>query len=403
METLLIKDGLDRAAKLIKAGQLVAVPTETVYGLACNGLDERAVADIYEVKGRTPIKPLSLMVGGAEDMERYCLDIPAAAYTLAKKYWPGPLTIVLKAKNSVPEIVRAGGSTVGLRCPDHPMTQELLKLSDLPFAAPSANPSGQPSPKNADKVMEYFDGKIAAVLDGGDCGIGKESTLIDMSSTPYKVLRESALSCKELAATLAEEMKIVGITGGSGCGKTTALGELEKLGALIIDCDALYHSLLKENDELKNELFAAFPGCERDGAVDRKALGLVVFNDGEALKRLNAITHRHIGLAVESLIEKHAMNGGSLAAIDAVELISSGISKRCDLLVGISADKDVRIRRIMARDGIDYEAARLRIDAQRPDSYYKENCHAVIANNGDVDKFINEFKNILQEALKWTN
>ncbi len=403
METLLIKDGLETAARLIKAAQLVAVPTETVYGLACNGLDERAVAEIYEVKGRPPVKPLSLMVGGAEDMDKYCLDVPQAAYTLAEKYWPGPLTIVLKAKDIVPDIVKAGGNTVGLRCPDHPMTQELLRLSALPFAAPSANPSGQPSPKNAAKVMEYFDGKIAAVLDGGECGIGKESTLIDMSCPPYRVLRESALSRKELAAALAEKMKIVGITGGSGCGKTTALRELEKRGALIIDCDALYHRLLKENEELKKELFAAFPQCESDGAVDRKALGLVVFKDSEALKLLNAITHRHIGLAVDRLIEEHAMNGGSLAAIDAVELISSGISDKCALVVGLTAAREQRIRRIMARDGISREAAELRIDAQRPDSYYEANCHAIIDNNGDLDMFINKFNNILQEAFKWTN
>lgn len=403
METLLIKEGLDVAARLIRAGQLVAVPTETVYGLACNGLDEKAVAEIYEVKGRPPVKPLSLMVGGVEDMEKYCRDVPQAAYTLAGKYWPGPLTIVLKAKSIVPDIVRAGGSTVGLRCPDHPMTQDLLRLSALPFAAPSANPSGEPSPKNAAKVMEYFDGSIAAVLDGGDCGIGNESTIIDMTCQPYRVLRESALSRQELAATLAEGMRIVGITGGSGCGKTTALRELEKLGALIIDCDALYHKLLGEDEQLKRELFAAFPQCEKDGAVDRRALGLVVFNDSEALKQLNTITHRHIGLAVERLVEEHAMNGGSLAAIDAVELISSGISDKCDLVVGVTAERDIRIRRIMARDNISSEAAELRIDAQRPDSYYEESCHAVICNNGDLNKFINEFNNILQEAFKWTN
>ena len=164
----------DELVGIMRGGGLIAVPTETVYGLAGNGLDEKAVAEIYEVKGRPEVKPLSLMVHDAASMERYCENVPPQAHTLAKKFWPGPLTIVMKANPCVPEIVRAGGETVGLRCPDHPLTLELLEKSGVPFAAPSANPSGEPSPKNADSVLKYFDGKIDAVLDGGECGIGCE-------------------------------------------------------------------------------------------------------------------------------------------------------------------------------------------------------------------------------------
>ena len=399
METLIIKDGLEKAAALLRAGELVAVPTETVYGLACNGLDPDAVSKIYEVKDRPQVKPLSLMVSGAQDMEKYCRDVPRAAYTLADKYWPGPLTIVLGAKDNVPEIVRAGGDTVGLRCPDHPMTQELLRLADLPLAAPSANPSGAPSPKTAAAVREYFDGSIAAILDGGKCGIGLESTLIDLSCKPYKILRQAALSEAELKDALLEGMKIVGITGGSGCGKTTALNTLAAQGALIIDCDALYHSMLREDMTLKAELFKAFPECDNQGRVDRKALGQTVFNNAEALELLNRITHRHIDRAVRELLREHAMNGGELAAIDAVELISSGISRICDIVVAVRADRAVRLKRIMARDGISEESAAMRIDAQRSDAYYEENCRFVLTNNGDIQEFTNEFKNILQEAL----
>ena len=138
MKTQLIKDDIAAAAKLIKAGELVAVPTETVYGLAGNGMSEAAVEKIYEVKGRPAIKPLALMVHDPSAMKKYCEDVPPQALSLAKRFWPGPLSIVLKAKQSVPEIVRAGGKTVSLRCPDHPLTLELIKRAGLPAAAPSA-------------------------------------------------------------------------------------------------------------------------------------------------------------------------------------------------------------------------------------------------------------------------
>ena len=248
--TKLIKEDISLAVDIIKSGGLVGVPTETVYGLAGNGLDKAAVERIYEVKGRPAIKPLALMVPGKAAMECYCENIPKSAYDLADKFWPGPLTIVLKAKNIVPEIVRAGGETVGLRCPDHPMTLGLLEKSGLPFAAPSANPSDRPSPKNAAQVMDYFDGVIDAVIDGGDCGIGRESTLIDMSRKPYRILRQGALSEIEIADALVESMNIVGITGPTGCGKTTALNVLGDFGALVLDCDAVYHELLEKNAEL---------------------------------------------------------------------------------------------------------------------------------------------------------
>ena len=133
MKTELITNDIKKAAGIIQTGGLVAVPTETVYGLAGNGLNEEAVNAIYEVKGRPSVKPLSLMVADSSAMDRFCYDVPEQARVLAEKFWPGPLTIVLKAKENIPPIVLAGGSTVGLRCPDHPVTLELLKNSKLPF------------------------------------------------------------------------------------------------------------------------------------------------------------------------------------------------------------------------------------------------------------------------------
>lgn len=389
----------DELVGIMRGGGLVAVPTETVYGLAGNGLDEKAVAEIYEVKGRPEVKPLSLMVHDAASMERYCENVPPQAYTLAKKFWPGPLTIVMKAKPCVPEIVRAGGETVGLRCPDHPLTLELLEKSGVPFAAPSANPSGDPSPKNADSVLKYFDGKIDAVLDGGECGIGCESTLIDLSRTPYRILRQGALPADEIADALVDSMKIIGITGGTGCGKTTALNELERRGALLIDCDAVYHRMLETDRPMLDEIEKYFPGAVIDGKLDRKALGAVVFTDEEALRDLNIITHRHINLEIRRILREHAMNGGTIAAIDAIELFSSGLAKRCTATIGVIADREVRIDRIMRRDGISREYAMMRVNAQRPNEYFIQKCSHVLENNGSQEEFIEKCRKTFEEVL----
>lgn len=399
MKTEVIKTDLLRAAELLKKGELVAVPTETVYGLAGNGLDECAVQKIYDVKGRPAVKPLSLMVGGIDDIDKYCENVPAAAKALAGKYWPGPLTIVLKAKSLVPEIVRAGGETVGLRCPDHKLTLETIRHAGIPLAAPSANPSGKESPKSADKVMEYFDGLISAVIDGGVCGIGTESTLIDMSTCPYRILREGALSELEVSEALAELMPTIGITGGSGCGKTTALYQLEKMGALIIDADAVYHDLLKTDIFLLNELEDRFPGTVINGSLDRKALGAIVFSDEAALNDLNIITHRHISDKISQMRREWAMNGGWLAAIDAIELFGGGLAESCAATVAVLADKEIRVERIMERDKIDRSAAELRVNAQKPDSYFKERCTYAIYNNGEKNKFESEFQALIQEVI----
>ena len=401
MKTAVITENPEQAAELIRTGGLVAVPTETVYGLAGNGLDPEAVHRIYEVKGRPEVKPLSLMVHDAAAMEQYCEDVPEAAYVLAEKFWPGPLTIVLKAKPCVPSIVRAGGETVGLRCPDHPMTLKLIRACGLPLAAPSANLSGAPSPKTAGEVLGYFDGVIEGVIDGGVCGIGRESTIIDLTVTPYRILRQGALPEAEIVRALVEHMTIFGITGGTGCGKTTALNVLEEMGALVLDCDAVYHELGETSEALKERLIARFgPECYASGVLDTKPIGRVVFYDPDALLDLNAITHAAVGEEVDRRLSDWAMRGGTVAAVDAIALIESGMAEKYHPIVGITAPKHLRMERIMARDGITEDYARHRIDSQKPDSFYAEHCDKILENSGTAEAFAALCRDYFTEVLR---
>ena len=154
MKTLLIGGDITPAAELLREGGLVAVPTETVYGLAGNGLDASVIERIYEVKGRPAVKPISLMVANSDAIADLCEAVPQAARDLTERFWPGPLTLVLKAKARIPEILRAGGETVGLRCPRQQQTLQLLQELSFPLAVPSANPSGLPSPKTAGEVLQ---------------------------------------------------------------------------------------------------------------------------------------------------------------------------------------------------------------------------------------------------------
>ena len=203
METVVIKnDDLSFAVEVILRGGLVGVPTETVYGLAGNGLDAKAVAEIYEVKGRPAVKPLSLLVPDLNIAETVCAEIPESARKLAAAFWPGPLTIVLKKRGTVPDIVTGGGDTIGVRCPDHPKTLAFLRQAGVPAAAPSANVSDMPSPKSAQDVLDYFSGKIDCIIDGGTCVLGVESTIVDLTVNPYRILRRGALAEWEIMSVL---------------------------------------------------------------------------------------------------------------------------------------------------------------------------------------------------------
>lgn len=192
------------AADIIKSGGLVAIPTETVYGLGANGLDETAVAKIFEAKGRPQDNPLILHICGPEQIELFCHHIPQAAYDLAEAFWPGPLTIVLPARECVPKRTTAGLSTVAVRCPDHEAAREIIRLSGVPIAAPSANLSTKPSTTTAAHVLHDHDGNIDAVVDGGACRIGVESTIVDLTEERPRLLRPGGIGPEELMAVLGD-------------------------------------------------------------------------------------------------------------------------------------------------------------------------------------------------------
>lgn len=399
MNTEILKHDPVFASEILRRGGLVAVPTETVYGLAANGLNADAVQRIYDVKGRPAVKPLSLMVHDASWMERLCTAVPKAAKALAARFWPGPLTIILPAKDLIPEIVRAGGDTIGLRCPDHPDTLALIREAELPLAAPSANPSGAPSPKTAGEVAAYFSGSIEAIIDGGACGIGLESTIVDLTHTPFRILRQGALPAKDVWQCVQESVTVIGITGGTGCGKTTLLQALEKRGALLLDADVIYHELLAADTELLAAINARFPGTVKNGALQRKVLGAQVFADPKALSDLNAITHRAILAEIDRRIRAWGQSGGTLAAIDAIALIESGASEKCDTVIGVTAPREARVQRLISREGVTREYAESRIDAQKPNTWYAEHCDHVLENNGTIEQFTILAEELIQEVL----
>ena len=192
------------AAEIIKSGELVAIPTETVYGLGANGLDENAVAKIFEAKGRPQDNPLILHICGPEQIELFCHHIPQKAYDLAEAFWPGPLTIVLPARDVVPKRTTGGLSTVAVRCPDNAVTREIIRLSGVPIAAPSANISGKPSTTTAEHVLHDHDGRIAAVVDGGACRVGVESTIVDLTEERPRLLRPGGITPEQLLEVLGD-------------------------------------------------------------------------------------------------------------------------------------------------------------------------------------------------------
>ena len=532
---------IEQAADILRRGGLLAIPTETVYGLGANGLDETAVLHIFEAKGRPQDNPLILHIPDASWLERYCEDVPDAAYKLAERFWPGPLTMILKKKPCVPLRTTGGLETVGMRCPDHPVTRAIIERSSVPVAAPSANTSGRPSCTTAEHVREDMWGKIDGIVDGGPCQVGVESTIIDLTVTPPQLLRPGGLPLESLRDALGEVtvdkavtqkmadgekprapgMKyrhyapkapvtvvtggakasaryllthaagnagiicfdefvpvfeshivhplgasddkraqaqhvfdalrtfdetdvpeiwaqcpdskglglaignrlkkaagfhvenaddgklVIGITGGTGAGKTSLLRALEKQGACVLDCDAVYHEMLKTDEELRGALKEAFGGAifRSDGSVDVHAIGLIVFGDTGRLAALDALVKKYVP---REIARRMAETDANLIGLDAIKLMECGLGAICDASVAVTAPVEVRVKRIMTRDGITEEYARSRIAAQQDAEYFRARCGYEFVNDlptaaeaaSAAEDFIHTIINNLKEETR---
>ena len=505
------KNAIADAAAILRRGGLLGIPTETVYGLGADALNEDAVRRIFEAKGRPQDNPLIIHVPSADWLARYCRDVPPAAYRLAERFWPGPLTMILPRRDIVPLRTTGGLETVGVRCPDHPVTLAIIEAAGVPIAAPSGNTSGRPSPTTAGHMMEDMLGKIEGIVDGGPCTVGVESTILDLTVQPPRLLRPGGLPLEALEQVLGEVavddavrrkmgegerprapgMKyrhyapkaavtvvagparrsaayiqqhlpegagvicfdeyaplfaghivhrlgpaddklaqaqhvfdalrtfddtdvpeiyaqcpdesglglavsnrlkkaagfhvvdvsplVIGFTGPTGAGKTSALRALERMGGLVLDCDAVYHELLRTDEPLRAAITAAFgPVFAPDGSLDRRKLGAAVFADPAEMEKLNAIIFDRLP---QELLRRINDSDTPLIGIDAINLVESGLSRLCRRTVAVLAPAETRVRRIMARDGIPEDYARLRVQAQKPDDFYRTHCTDVLMND----------------------
>ncbi len=318
MQTITGTD-LFKAAEILRSGELVAIPTETVYGLAANALNPEAVLKIYETKGRPTFNPLIVHVHSAADFSKYASEVPELVKLLAEKFSPGPITFVLPKKSIIPDIVTGGGDTVALRVPGHPITLKLLAHLDFPLAAPSANPFGYISPVNAMHVADQLDGLIPYILDGGPSMIGVESTVVTVENKKLIVLRLGGVSLEDLKEVVEDvELRINSSSDPKSPGQLKShyapkiplrLGKMEEL---LKEYTTEKKAILSFTQKYEAENIVAEEILSTDGDLNEAARNLFIalrkLDNSEAeIILVERFPEHGLGLAINDRLERAAI------------------------------------------------------------------------------------------------
>lgn len=505
------------AGEILQKGGLVAFPTETVYGLGANALNEEAVKKIYTAKGRPSDNPLIVHIAKKEDIAPLVKEITPKAQALIDAFFPGALTIILPKSRLIGNVVSGGLDTVAVRMPKNKIANRLIAAAGCPVAAPSANTSGLPSPTVARYVIADMNGRIDAIIDGGDCEYGVESTVITLAGETPVILRPGAVTkemieavigrveiakavlegmandevaaspgmkykhyapraqvvivnadkkeyedfvnsqknafalcfeddcvnipkitfgkendgasqARELFTALREldemgakkvyarnpgikgvDMAVynrliraaafkvidlkkpffIGLTGPTGAGKGFAGKYFSRLGFNVLDCDSFVKNIYESNTELLSAIEKEFgAGIVENGVLNRKRLAAAAFSSKESTARLNALVHPLVIAECEQAAK-------GLTVLDAPQLFEAGAQDKCFKVVCITADKDIRLKRITQRDGLTREQALERMNAQLDEDYYIAHSDYVIYNNGEnieeqIDKILED-------------